>query len=156
MIPLLFDASERQFKNMGVGPLNDALECTIEKEINGVYQLHMIYPADGLMYSQISTKKIIYAVPDGSGAPQPFDIFRVSKMSGERIEIDARHVSYRLSNRTVMPFSLTNATVATVALNIINGSVGGGRGFSVSNMRPDAGTKKINFSINIRRKFLRN
>lgn len=58
MIPLLFDASERQFKNMGLGPLNDALECTIEKEINGVYQLHMIYPADGLMYSQISTKRL--------------------------------------------------------------------------------------------------
>ena len=149
MIPLLFDMSERQFKNMGLGPLNDALECTIEMEINGVYQLHMVYPADGLMYSQISTKKIIYAVPDGSGVPQPFDIFRVSKMSGERIEIDARHVSYRLSNRVVMPFSLTNATVATVALRIINGSVGGGSGFSVSNMRPDASTKKINFSIDV-------
>lgn len=149
MIPLLFDASERQFDNMGLGPLNDALECTIEMEINGIYQLHMIYPADGLMYSQISTKKIIYAVPDGSDAPQPFDIFRVSKMSGERIEIDARHVSYRLSNRVVMPFSLTDATVATVALKIINGSVGGGSGFSVSNMRPDASTKKINFSIDV-------
>lgn len=149
MIPLLFDASERQFKNMGLGPLNDALECTIENEINGVYQLHMIYPADGLMYSQISTKKIIYAVPDGSDTPQPFDIFRVSKMSGERIEIDARHVSYRLSNRVVMPFSLTDATVYTVASCIINGSVGGGSGFNVYNMRSDANTKKINFSIDV-------
>ena len=149
MIPLLFDASERQFKNMGLGPLNDALECTIEMEINGVYQLHMVYPADGLMYSQISTKKIIYVAPDGSGVPQPFDIFRVSKMSGERIEIDARHVSYRLSNRVVMPFSLTDATVYTVASRIISGSVGGGSGFSVSNMRPDASTKKINFSIDV-------
>lgn len=149
MIPLLFDMSEVQFKNMGLGPLNDALECTIEREINGVYQLHMIYPADGLMYSQISTKKIIYAVPDGSDVPQPFDIFRVSKMSGERIEIDARHVSYRLSNRVVMPFSLTNATVATVASKIINGAVGGGSGFIVHNMRPDASTKKIDFSIDV-------
>lgn len=149
MIPLLFDMSERQFNNMGLGPLNDALECTIEREINGVYQLHMVYPADGLMYPQISTKKIIYAVPSKSANPQPFDIFRVSKMSGERIEIDARHVSYRLSNRAVMPFSLTGATVATVASHIINGSVGGGSGFNVYNRRPDASTKKIDFSIDV-------
>lgn len=149
MIPLLFDASERQFDNMGLGPLNDALECTIEREINGIYQLHMIYPADGLMYSQISTKKIICAAPYKGVAPQPFDIFRVTKLSGERIEIDARHVSYRLSNRVVMPFSLTDATVDTVASRIINGSVGGGSGFNVYNMRSDANTKKINFSIDV-------
>lgn len=145
MIPLLFDMSERQFNNMGLGPLNDALECTVEKEINGVYQLRMVYPADGPMYSEILTKRIIYAATDMNNIPQPFDIFRISKMSGERIEIDARHVSYRLSNKVVTPFSLTDVTAKTVLSRIVSGP--GGGDFFTYNVRSDASTKKINFAI---------
>ena len=46
MIPILFDGTEKQFNNLGYGGLSDAISCTVEENINGVYELEMEYPLD--------------------------------------------------------------------------------------------------------------
>lgn len=122
MIPILYDSSETAFTTNGLGPLSDAIECTVEEEINGVYQLRMIYPIDGFNFSNIKALNIIKVVPapEWSARPQPFDIVRVSMPRHDRVEIYARHISYRLCKNTVLPFSLSSATVGNVLTAIKN------------------------------------
>lgn len=109
MIPIIYDSSVSStvFTSNGKGWLSDAIECTIEEEINGIYQLHLVYPVNGIHASDLKTMNIIKAVPAYGKAAQPFDIFRVSMSRYDRIEVDARHVSYRLNKHTVKPFGGT-------------------------------------------------
>lgn len=123
MIPMLYDSGETSFTTNGLGPLPDAIECTVEEEINGVYQLHMVYPVDGINFSNIKPLNIIKAVPSVGANAQPFDIFRISMPQFGRVEIDAKHISYRLNKNTVMPFSASNELVSTVLSAIKNHDV---------------------------------
>ena len=109
MIPIIYDSSVSStvFTSNGKGWLSDAIECTIEEEINGIYQLHLVYPVNGIHASDLKTMNIIKAVPAYGKTAQPFDIFRVSMSRYDRIEVDARHVSYRLNKHTVKPFGGT-------------------------------------------------
>lgn len=100
MIPRLKTSDNSKF----LGALSDAIECTVEEERNGIYQLHMVYPVDGIHFSDIKTLNIISAVPARGEAAQLFDIFRISMPQQDRIEVDAKHISYRLNKYTVMPF----------------------------------------------------
>lgn len=101
----------------GRGWLYDAIECTVEEEINGVYQLHLVYPLDGIHAEQLVIKNIIKAVPAYGKDPQFFDIFRVSMPRRDRIEVDARHVSYRLNKHTVLPFSVPTSIIGNTTNN---------------------------------------
>ena len=118
MIPILYGSDETAFTTNGLGPLPDAAECTVEEEINGVYQLHMVYPVDGINFANIKPLNIIKVVPAVGATAQPFDIIRVSTPRFGVVEIDAKHISYRLNKNTVMPFSVSNELVSTV-LNAI-------------------------------------
>lgn len=123
MIPMLYDSGETSFTTNGLGPLPDAIECTVEEEINGIYQLHMVYPVDGLNFSNIKPLNIIKVVPAVGATEQPFDIFRISMPKHNKIEVDARHVSYRLNKNTVMPFSVSSTVVSSVLTAIKNNRV---------------------------------
>lgn len=105
MIPVLYSRTSTSFSTRGLGPLSDAIECTVEEELNGVYQLRLVYPVDGVHASDIKTMTIITAVPAYNKSPQPFDVFRVSMPKYNRLEVEARHISYRLNKSVVMPFS---------------------------------------------------
>ena len=112
MIPVLYSPDETDFTSNGLGLLNDAIECTVEEERNGIYQLHMEYPVDGVHFSEIEEMSIIKAVPADGKPAQPFDVYRISAPLNGRVEIDARHISQRLSKNTVMPFTSTSVTDA--------------------------------------------
>ena len=112
MIPVLYSPDETDFTSNGLGLLNDAIECTVEEERNGIYQLHMEYPVDGVHFGEIEEMSIIKAVPADGKSAQPFDVYRISAPLNGRVEIDARHISQRLSKNTVMPFEATSVTDA--------------------------------------------
>lgn len=112
MIPVLYSPDETDFTSNGLGLLNDAIECTVEEERNGIYQLHMEYPVDGVHFGEIEEMSIIKAVPADGKPAQPFDVYRISAPLNGRVEIDARHISQRLSKNTVMPFTATSVTDA--------------------------------------------
>ena len=105
MIPVLheYPTYANDFTKNGYH-LIDAIECTVEEEINGVYQLHLVYPIDGRYATKLTTLNVIVATPAFGQSLQPFDIFRVSTPRLDRIEVDARHVSYRLNKHVVKPF----------------------------------------------------
>ena len=101
----------------GHGWLSDAIECTVEEGLDGVYQLHLVYPIDGIHVNDLAVKNVIKAVPAFGKDPQLFDIFRVSMPRYDRLEVDARHVSYRLNKHTVLPFTVPTSIIGNTTNN---------------------------------------
>lgn len=105
MIPILYDTEERNFDNNGLGHLADCLTCIVTEQRNGIYDLELTYPVNGLNFDKIAERRIIYAPHDCTEEYQPFDITRISKPISGAVTINANHVSYRLNHTIVRPFT---------------------------------------------------
>jgi len=105
MIPVLYNGTETAFTSHGLGDLPDALSCTVKHEINGEYELSMIYPVTGARYSDIALGCIIKANPDPLTEAQLFRIYRITRPISGRVSVYARHIAYDLSGYAVMPFT---------------------------------------------------
>ena len=112
MIPVLYDQNEKAFISGGLGFLADCTSFKVTQERNGVYEAEFIYPITGPLYDQIQEKAIVYATHDDSGIPQPFDIYARSAPINGLVTFYAHHISYRLSNAVVMPFTATSCADA--------------------------------------------
>ena len=53
MYPILYDSAATDWSTLGIGPLSDAISCYVTEERNGIYELKMDYPINGLHYSEI-------------------------------------------------------------------------------------------------------
>lgn len=104
MIPILYEANEEQFVTNGIGRLSDAISCTVRQEEDGLYQLQMRYPIDGIHADDIIVNRIIYAVPENGKRPQPLKIREVDKSLKNEIQVTARHRTYDLSYYVCMNF----------------------------------------------------
>lgn len=112
MIPILFDQTEKQFTSGGLGFLADCLRCQVSQERNGIFECEFEYPISGPLYDQIQERRIILATHDDTGIPQPFDIYARSAPINGLVTFYAHHISYRLSNAVVMPFSAKSCSEA--------------------------------------------
>ena len=112
MIPILYDYSEKRFTTNGVGRLSDCISCTVTEERNGIYECEFTYPITGEHYSEIKEGMVIGVTHDESGDIQPFDIYAHQAPIDGVVTFNAHHVSYRLSNVVVMPFTASTPTAA--------------------------------------------
>ena len=112
MIPILYDQSEKLFVSGGLGFLAECTSCKVSQERNGIFECEFIYPITGQLYEKIKERTIIFATHDDSGKPQPFDIYARSAPIDGLVTFYAHHISYRLSNAVVMPFSATSCSDA--------------------------------------------
>lgn len=121
MIPILFDQTEKLFTSGGLGFLVDCTSCKVSQERNGVYECEFIYPITGPKYDLIKEKTIIYATHDDTQIPQPFDIYARSAPINGLVTFYAHHISYRLSNAVVMPFTAVSCSdaMAKIQANIV-------------------------------------
>lgn len=101
----LFESTERTFNTNGIGPLPDAISSKVTEETNSVYELEMTYPITGMNYSELTFRRLIYAKPNPYANRQPFRIYSLSKPLDGIVTINARHISYDLSDYTASPFS---------------------------------------------------
>ena len=124
MIPILYDYAEKDFVTNGVGRLSDCISCVVTEERNGIYECEFEYPMDGAHFSEIKEGMIIACTHDDVGDIQPFDIYGHSAPINGVVTFYAHHVSYRLSNAVVMPFTATSCVEAILAIpnNLANGS----------------------------------
>ena len=106
MIPVLYEENETEYLSNGLGRLTDAISCTVHQERNGIYELSMRYPHEGIHAAEITANRIIYAEPEFGKGPQPFIIRDVDKTLAE-IQITARHRSYDASYYAVAEFGQT-------------------------------------------------
>ena len=115
MIPTLFNdglTADPGVTSMGAGKLVDCISCTVEREINGVYELTMQYPRDGQHYDQIGLRSLLYVKPDRRSGNQLFRIYKISKAIRNVVTIRARHISYDLAGYVCTPFTASTITAA--------------------------------------------
>lgn len=112
MIPILFEKTETQFQSNGLGRLTDAISCQVEENLNGSYELEMVYPITGQHYGEIEENRIILAEPFEGGTWQPFVIYRISRPLNGIVTINAEHISYLLNKIIVMPYTATSCAQA--------------------------------------------
>ena len=116
MIPILYKTIIEGALPSDVGQvLVDCLGYTVEENRNGEYELTLDYPANGEHAADIEALAFIYAKPNFTDDPQLFEIYKVSKVMSGRFTVNARHVSYLLSNK-VITSGTANSCAAACAL----------------------------------------
>lgn len=111
MIPILFDENETQFNTFGIGFLSDAISCTVTEERNGIYELEMQYPIDGVLFGELKENRIIFAKPSENFGPQAFQIYKVTEPM-DVMTVYAEHIRYRLNFIPVAPITAESCTKA--------------------------------------------
>lgn len=113
MIPILYRSDELRFRSNGIGRLTEAVSCSVTEERNGIFELELVYPITGKWYqTMIDQGGIIWAIHDDKKKPQPFDIYKSSKPINGRVTFFARHISYRLRNSILLPFTALGPAAA--------------------------------------------
>lgn len=95
MIPILYDKSEKLFKNNGIGRLSDTISCKVTEKRNSTYQVVLEYPTQGKLSNHLKTGNIIFCKIPYKNQCQPFDIVEVER-TGNTIRATGEHVSRRL------------------------------------------------------------
>lgn len=115
--PILYRPTDNDFDNNGLGILSACVSCEVTEEANGIFELAMKYPADGIHFEDIQSRSIIKAKADQFRNPQLFRVYKISKPSLNGIvNVSAEHISYDLSGIPVKPFSAENAVSALTGL----------------------------------------
>lgn len=112
MIPILYDYAEKRFTTNGIGRLSDCISCTVTEERNGIYECEFKYPITGEHYSEIKEGMVIGVTHDELGKIQPFEIYAHQAPIDGVVTFNAHHVSYRLSNVVIMPFTASSPSAA--------------------------------------------
>lgn len=114
--PILYSATETNFDHNGIGILSACVSCEVTEEANGIFELAMQYPMDGIHYEYIADRAIIKAKADQFREPQLFRVYSISRPMSGIVTISAEHISYDLSGIPVKPFSAGNAPTAITGL----------------------------------------
>lgn len=108
----LYDQNEKNFTTAGLCTLPDATSCTVTEERNGAYELEMQYPINGIGYSSITARRIIFCRPNPYEREQPFRIYKISKPINGIVTVYAQHISYDLKGIPLSPFTAGNILTA--------------------------------------------
>ena len=119
--PILYSATETNFDHNGIGILSACVSCEATEEANGIFELAMQYPMDGIHYAEIADRAIIKAKADQFRNPQLFRVYAISRPMNGIVTVLAEHISYDLSGIPVKPFSAESA--ASAFLGIKNNAV---------------------------------
>ena len=117
MIPILFATTETDFTHNGIGRLVDCLRCEVTEERNGVYELELEYPITGRYYKQLISGGIIGVIHDDNHDIQPFDIYKTSAVIDGVVTVNAHHISYRLNNIILEPYTASTAAAAVAGIS---------------------------------------
>jgi len=118
MIPVLYEENEQQFTSNGIGRLSDCITLKSNQGLNGGFEIEMVYPASGVFAEDLKERRYIFAKPDEITTPQAFEIYKITKTAaGQRLTVNAQHISYKLNGIPVSGF------VATGIVPALNGLV---------------------------------
>ena len=110
--PILYSATETNFDHNGIGILSACVSCEVTEEANGIFELAMTYPMDGIHFEDIADRAIIKAKADQFRDPQLFRIYAISKPMSGIVTVLAEHISYDLSGIPVSPFTANSVALA--------------------------------------------
>ena len=123
MIPILYNRDETRFVTNGIGRLSDCTRFVVTEERNGIYEAEFDYPITGVHFDEISIGKIVACTHDDKHDIQPFVIYSrsVPDLNGI-VTFNAHHISYRLNDVVVMPYTAGSVAAALngIATNSVN------------------------------------
>lgn len=102
MKPVLYDSSERIYRDNGIGRLSDCITCEVEQSTTSEYTLTLEYPIAGAHAEDLVVENIITAMPETDASRQAFRIAEVEKTAEGIITVKANHISYDLLKRQVL------------------------------------------------------
>ena len=113
MIPILYNGDETRFITNGVGRLSSCTRAVVTEERNGIYELEFDIPISGERFDEIERGMIVACTHDDRQDIQPFKIYgrSVPDLNGI-VTFYAHHISYKLSDVVVMPFTAGSAAAA--------------------------------------------
>lgn len=114
--PILYSPEHTDFNNLGLGVMVDTISATVSEELNGKFELELVYQATGSLFKYI-VKNGVIKVNTGDQENQLFVIKKVTKPLKGKIGIHAEHVSYITNDLPIKPSTKVVESVAQVALN---------------------------------------
>lgn len=112
MIPILFESTETNFNNNGLGRLREMISAVVSEERNGVYELDFEYPVTAEDFNEIKIGRIVGVTHDETGDIQPFDIVSYERPINGIVTFHCTHISYRQSFLTVTGKNITSLASA--------------------------------------------
>ena len=149
MYPILYEkiTSGTVPQNNGLGILADCINCEIEQEANGSYELVMDYPKTGQHAEEIAERRIIKAKPNFTDDPQLFRIDRVGKTMNGVFTVYGKHISYDLSGNEITTGTAGSAVEAAALLD------DAAPGYNITTDKTTAGSFKIETPGSVRSYF---
>ena len=114
MIPLLYD----KIGTTKIGELTNCIECLVEEERNGLFELSLIYSATDTLFNSLEEENIIVCNANDTLLNQKFRIYQTRKLMSNKVEVYARHISFDLAYDVVNNIDITNQS-CEYALNTI-------------------------------------
>lgn len=87
MIPILYESNENNFNHNGICSLYGLLDYEVTEVRNGEFELELMYPVDGLWFSELTDFRIILAEPNEIDEPHRFRIYEIKKSLDEQTVI---------------------------------------------------------------------
>lgn len=116
MVPILFSKTETDYSHNGIGRLVDCISCSVTEERNGIYELELTYPITGKWFNELIQGGIIGVIHDDNHDIQPFDIYKTSAVIDGIVTVNAHHISYRLNNIILEPYTASSASSAVAGI----------------------------------------
>ena len=93
MKPLLYDKTG----TVKLGELSNCIECLVEEERNGLFEVSLIYPVNDTLFNSLEEENIIVCNANDTLLNQKFRIYMTRKLMSNKIEVFARHISFDLA-----------------------------------------------------------
>ena len=126
MIPILYASSSVTEGTVptsyGIGALTDCISCECPEERNSIYELNLVYPANGIHADQIQYGSIIKAKPNFTDNPQLFQVTKIGKTMNGQFTVYCQHISYLLSGKVIASGTASSCVAACL---LLTGSAGG-------------------------------
>ena len=79
-----------------IGDLTDCIECLVEEERNGLFEVSLVYPLSSNLCSYLVDENIIECNANDTLLNQKFRIYMTRKVMDNMVEVYARHISFDL------------------------------------------------------------
>ena len=99
-------------------PLFEAMSAMVEEELNGTFQLRVIYPiTDSGIHETLRADELILC-PTPDLGKQLFRIKQI-KIQDDTVELECYHISDDVMKHQIKPFSATNTTCQSALLRLV-------------------------------------
>lgn len=100
---ILYPSTETAFDSNGLGILREVMDDEVHEILNGQFELQFRYPVTGRLFRDLAPDAYVKAKPNPLSSPQPFRIYRITKVRNGWVTVYARHLCYELRRYVCEP-----------------------------------------------------